>query len=119
MFPLYAVFIRIALYFSIGLLAVTKFPSLGAPGIALAEISITIEAVIMYAWLNKKMDKRIVAWPALVRGLAAAVLSGVVTYGVAVYLPGPGYITSLVGMVAGGILALPIIYPEVRLLFSL
>jgi putative peptidoglycan lipid II flippase len=119
LFPLYAVLIRIALYFSIAILAIRIFPTLGAPAIAIAEFSITIEAIIMFVCLNRRMDKNIVAWSALVRGLIAALISAAVTYGLAVYLPGPAWITSLVGMVVGGFLALPIIYPEIRLLFSL
>jgi putative peptidoglycan lipid II flippase len=119
MVPLYGVLIRIVLYLSIGLLAVNLFPTLGAPAIAVAELSITLEAIILFVWLNRKMERKVIAWSALGRGLLSAILSGAVTYAVAVYLPGPGYITALVGMIIGGVVALPIIYSELRLLFQL
>ncbi|HBG74185.1 MAG: hypothetical protein A2X27_01670 [Chloroflexi bacterium GWD2_49_16] len=119
MVPLYGVLIRIVSYLSIGLLAVNLFPAVGAPVIALAEMAITLEAIILFVWLNRKMERKVIAWSALWRGLLAAILSGAVTYAVAVYLPGPGYITALVGMIIGGVVALPIIYSELRLLFQL
>ncbi len=119
MVPLYGVLIRIVLYIFFGLLAVNFFPTLGAPIIALAEGAIIFEAIILFIWLNKKLDRKFIITPALGRGLLAAILSGAVTYAVASYLPGPGYITALLGMILGGLVALPIIYSEMRLLFQL
>jgi putative peptidoglycan lipid II flippase len=119
MVPLYGVIIRIVLYISLGLLAVNFFPAVGAPAIAIAEAAIIFEAIILYIWLNRRMERKFIIRSALGRGLSAAILSGAVTYAVAFYLPGPGYITALVGMTIGGIVALPIIFSELRLLFQL
>lgn len=117
--PLYGVMIRIIIYLSIGFTAVNIFPEFGTYLIALAEISITIEAIILLIWLNRKLDKKILIPSALVRGLLAAVVGGLTTYGIALYLPGSGVVTAMIGMVIGGLLALPIILPDVRLLFHL
>jgi putative peptidoglycan lipid II flippase len=117
--PLYGVLIRIVVYLSLGLLAVFYFPTIGAPAVALAEIAITLEAVILYVWINRKLDEKVIVWSALWRGALAAIVSGAVTFFVASFLPGPGYISAIVGMVIGGLAALPIIYSEIRQLFQL
>jgi putative peptidoglycan lipid II flippase len=117
--PLYGVLVRIAIYLSMGFLAVTAFSASGTFAIALAELSISVEAIILLFWLKRKMGEKITVFPALVRGLLAAVVGGLSTYGVALYLPGSGVITALIGMVVGGIISLPFILPEVRLLFQL
>jgi len=117
--PFRGVLIRLAVYLTIGVLGITLLHRYGPMAIAFAEFSITVEALALLFWLKKKMPQTITAWAALGRGLLAAVLSGVATYLLALYLPGPGYVTALAGMVAGGLLALPLIWPEVRLLFRL
>lgn len=117
--PLYGVLIRIVIYLSIGFTAIKIFPDFGTYILALAEISITLEALILMYWLNKKLDRHLVLSTALIRGLSSAVVSGIATYLVALYLPGSGVITAMIGMIFGGLLALPIILPEVRLLFQL
>jgi putative peptidoglycan lipid II flippase len=118
--PLYGVVIRIIIYLLFGIIVVKFFPEAGgAPAIALAELAITVEAVILFVWLNHRIIENIIIRYALGRGLLAAVLSGAVTYALAFYLPGPGYITALVGMTIGAFVALPIILPELRLLFRL
>jgi putative peptidoglycan lipid II flippase len=117
--PFRGVLIRLAVYLGIGVLGLTLLRGVGAPVIALAEISITVEALFLLFWLNRKMEKPVTAWGTLGRGLLAALLSGAAAYALALYLPGPGYLTALAGMVAGGLLALPLIWPEIRLLFRL
>jgi len=119
MIPLYGVMIRIVLYLFFGLLGVNLFSTQGAPVIALAEGAIIFEAIILFIWLGRKMERKIFIRSALVRGLLAAILSGAITYILAFYLPGPGYITAMVGMAIGALVALPIIYSELRLLFQL
>jgi putative peptidoglycan lipid II flippase len=118
-YPLFSVLLRMGLYLSIGLLVVNVIPQLGAPGIALAEISIALEAVILLCWLNGRMEVKVSARSALIRGMLAAILGGSATYAIATYLPGPGYLTSSIGMITGGLLAFPIILPEIRKLFHL
>ncbi|MFH2040253.1 MAG: murein biosynthesis integral membrane protein MurJ [Chloroflexota bacterium] len=119
MIPLYGVMIRIVLYLFFGLLGVNLFTTLGAPVIALAEGAIIFEAFILFIWLGRKLERKFFIRSALMRGLLAAILSGAITYFLALYLPGPGYLTAMVGMAIGAFVALPIIYSELRLLFQL
>jgi len=117
--PFRGVVIRLAIYLAIGVAGVTKLKAIGAPVIALAEISITIEALFMLLWLNRRVPKKITAWLSLGRGLLAAAVSALAAYTLVVYLPGPGYVTALVGMAGGGLLSLVFIWRDVRLLFRL
>ena len=118
-YPLYAVIIRMAIYLALGASVMVFFRRFGAPAIAAAELSLTVEALVMLIWLNRRLEQPLDAGAALARGLGAALLGGLAAYGLAVYLPGPGSLTALTGMAAGGVLALPVIWPEVRLLFRL
>jgi hypothetical protein len=54
-----------------------------------------------------------------VKGILAAAVGGLTAYLLAVYLPGSAVLTALIGMVIGGLVALPIIWSEVKLLFKL
>ena len=102
-----------------GLAGVTLFRSVGAPVIAAAELSLLAEAILMLFWLNRRIAPPVRVWTAAGKGLLAAVLSGSVAYGLAVFLPGPGYITALAGMTAGTMLALFLVKSEALLLFRL
>jgi len=53
------------------------------------------------------------------KGLAAALVGGVATYFTALYMPGSAVLTALLGMVVGGLVAIPIIWSEVKLLLKL
>ena len=117
--PLYGVLVRLAIYLSIGLAGVTFFRSNGVPVIASAEMAVLVEALLLLFWLNRRIAPPVRVLPAVLKGLLAAILSGAVAYALAVYLPGPGYITALVGMAAGTILALFVVRSETRLLFRL
>ena len=119
MYPLYAVLIRIGVFLSIGIAGLTFLRGAGAPLIAFAEIALLVEAIIMFGWLSRKMNEPLRVWSAVVRGLLAAVIGGLVTYLLAVYLPGSAILTALIGMFVGGLITIPIIWPEVKLLFRL
>jgi peptidoglycan biosynthesis protein MviN/MurJ (putative lipid II flippase) len=117
--PLFSVLVRMAIYILVGIAAVTLFRSLGAPVLAAAELSLTVEAVFMLIMLNKRLAEPVRVLTAIGRGLAAALISGVAAYGLAVYLPGPGYITALAGMAVGGLIAVGLVWSEARLIFRL
>ena len=119
MYPLYAVFLRIGIFLLIGIAGITLFRDIGAPIIAIAEIALLIEAIVMFGWLSKKMHEPLRVWSAVIKGLLAAVLGGLTAYGLAVYLPGSAVLTSLIGMIVGGLVALPIIWSEIKLLLKL
>jgi putative peptidoglycan lipid II flippase len=117
--PLWGVSLRMLIYIAVGIAGVTVFRQVGVPVIAAAELSLTAEALFMLAMLNRRLERPVQVLTAVGKGLVAALLSGVAAYGLAVYLPGPGYITALAGMAAGGVLAIALVWSEARLLFRL
>ncbi|MCQ3937623.1 MAG: hypothetical protein DPW18_11335 [Chloroflexi bacterium] len=119
MFPLYAVFIRLAIFLAIGVTGVALFSKIGAPVIAFAEIALLIEAVILLGWLSKRTHEPLKTGSSVFKGLLAAILGGIVTYLTALYLPGGAIVTALIGMIAGGLIALGIVWSEAKLLLKL
>jgi putative peptidoglycan lipid II flippase len=119
MVPLYAVLIRLALFLGIGIMGVYLFEEIGAPIIAFAEIALLIEAVILLVWLSRRTHEPLKTDSAIIKGLLAAVIGGVVTYVIALYLPGGAIVTALIGMVIGGLIALAIIWSEAKLLLKM
>ena len=119
MTPLYAVLIRLGIFLVIGILGVTFFSNIGAPVIAFAEIALLIEAIILLGWLSKRTHEPLQTGSAIIKGLLAAVVGGVVTYLVALYLPGGAIVTALIGMVIGGSIAVTIVWSEAKLLLKL
>jgi putative peptidoglycan lipid II flippase len=119
MYPLYAVLIRIGVFLLIGIAGLTLLRGMGAPLLAFAEIALLIEAIVMFGWLSRKMNEPLRVWSAVVKGLLAAVIGGLITYFVAVYLPGSAVLTALIGMLIGGLVVIPIIWSEIKLLFKL
>jgi peptidoglycan biosynthesis protein MviN/MurJ (putative lipid II flippase) len=118
-YPLLGVIIRLIIYLTIGISAITFFKEIGAPAIALAEISLTIEAIILYIWLSRRTHEPLVVWSAVGKGVVAALVGGVTAYGLAVIVPGSAVLTALLGMVIGGLICLPIIWSEIKLLLKL
>ncbi len=117
--PLATIFIRLAVYLGIGISALAFFRSIGAPAIAVAELSLTVEAVIMFVILNRRMHEPLSINGALLKGLVAALFGGGTAYGLAVMLPGSAVATAIIGMIVGTIIALAIVHKEFRLLFNL
>jgi len=119
MYPLYAVAIRLSLFLIIGIVGLTFFPQIGAPVIAFAEIALLIEAIILLSWLSKRTHEPIQTGDSIFKGLIAAVVGGVVTYLVALYLPGGAITTAFIGMLVGGLIALAIVWSEAKQIFNL
>lgn len=117
--PLWGVLVRMSVYIIVGALGVTVFRSVGAPVIAAAELSLTVEAIFLLTLLNRRIKHPLQVLPAAGKGLLAALLSGAAAYGLALWLPGPGYITALAGMAIGAAVAIAIVWSEARLLFRL
>ncbi|HQV94930.1 MAG TPA: murein biosynthesis integral membrane protein MurJ [Anaerolineales bacterium] len=118
-FPLYAVIVRLALFIGIGYFGITLFKHIGAPVIAFAEIALLIESIFLFVWLSRRMHEPIVVWSAVAKGMIAAVIGGVTAYLLAAYIPGSAVLTALLGMTIGGIVCLPIIWSEIKLLLKL
>lgn len=119
MFPLYAVILRLAMFIAIGIAGITLFRDIGAPIIAFAEIALLIESIILFGWLSKRTQSPLRVWSAVLKGLAAALIGGVTAYALAVLVPGSAVLTALLGMTVGGLVALPIIWSEIKLLLKL
>ncbi|HEX2992591.1 MAG TPA: murein biosynthesis integral membrane protein MurJ [Anaerolineales bacterium] len=119
MFPLYAVLLRLAIFLLIGIAGITLFRSIGAPLIAFAEIALLIESIILFGWLSRRLHEPLNVWSAVGRGFLAALIGGVTAYLLALYIPGPAVLTALLGMIIGGLAALPFIWSEVKLLVKL
>ena len=119
MYPLYAVILRLVLFIGIGILGVTYFREIGAPVIAFAEIALLVESIVLFGWLSKRTHEPLQVGNAVLKGLAAAVTGGITAYALALYVPGSAVLTALLGMIVGGLVALPFIWSEARLLFRL
>ncbi len=119
MFPLYAVLLRLTIFLLIGIAGITYFRKMGAPVIAFAEIALLVESIVLFSWLSKRMHEPLHVWSAVGKGLIAALLGGVTAYVLAVIVPGSAVLTALFGMVIGGLVALPFIWSEVKLIVKL
>ncbi|HNO30892.1 MAG TPA: lipid II flippase MurJ, partial [Anaerolineales bacterium] len=119
LFPLYAIVIRLALFLVIGILGITYFKNIGAPVIAFSEIALLVEAIILLTWLSKRTHEPLQTGGSIFKGILAAIIGGVVTYLVALYLPGGAIVTALIGMVVGGLIALAIVWSEAKMLLKL
>jgi peptidoglycan biosynthesis protein MviN/MurJ (putative lipid II flippase) len=117
--PLRGVIIRFIVYLAIGAAVVAFFPQWGAAGIALAEMSLTVEAVFMLIWLNRRVEPSVAVQGAVVRGGLAALIGGAAAYGILMWLPIPGFIAAIVAMTVGGLIAIPFILPYLRLMLRL
>ncbi|GAB1472305.1 murein biosynthesis integral membrane protein MurJ [Chloroflexota bacterium] len=117
--PLYAIGIRLVIFLTIGIVGVTYFKSIGAPIIAFAEIALTVEAVFILSWLSKRTHEPLKTNNAVLKGFVAAGIGGAVTYFIAVYLPGGAIVTALIGMMAGGVIALAIVWSEAKTILKL
>ena len=118
-FPFVGVIIRLVIYLAIGISALLLFRKVGAPAIALAEIALLIEAVILLILLSRRTHERLKLTSAVIRGILAALLGGFITYFIAWKMPGSAVLTALVGMITGAAVALVIIWSEVKLLIKL
>jgi putative peptidoglycan lipid II flippase len=117
--PLVASFVNTLIFISVGAAVLLGHPEWGAPGIALIEMSFTIEATILILWLNRLLPSRVRLGSSLWRGLAAAILGGAVAYALALWLPLSGPVSSLLALPLGAAAALPLIWQEVRTLMRL
>jgi len=117
--PFFSILIRLAIYLGIGISAVLFFQDIGAPAIAFAEIAATVEAVVLLIWLNQRLPERMFVGGSLFKGLLASLIGASAAYSLALMLPGGAIFKALTGMLVGGLIAIPIIWKETRLLFNL
>jgi putative peptidoglycan lipid II flippase len=114
--PLWASALMAALY---TLIAIWWAGWLGAVGIALANsVAFTLQSLLLWFLLNRRYPGVTKVGRTLLRALAASVVGALVVI-VIMQLPFPSLILSLGALLLGGLVALPFIWPEVRLLLRL
>lgn len=124
--PFYGVLLRFGLYVVAGVIILRFFPGLGAPLLALAELTLTFESLFLLFWLRRRLPlpSRPATWwsaplrAALWRGLLAAAIGGGVAW-VAFRLPVAPLLQSLTGAFLGLLLSLPFLRHELRLAMRL
>jgi putative peptidoglycan lipid II flippase len=118
--PMVASILNTAAFIIFGVVVIRQMPQWGTNGIALVGLAYTAEAIFVMWWLNRQLEgPSITGGSSLVRGMLATLIGGASTYLLALYLPGGAIITALVGIIIGGLIVLPIIWKDVRLLFNL
>lgn len=102
------------------ILSLILTPIIGLAGIPLsAALTFTTQAVILLTILNRRFPGLLQMDKTLIRAIAAAVIAGAVTFALIHFLPLSAILTALVALTVGGIAALIIIWPDVRLLVRL
>jgi len=92
---------------------------LGAPGIALANTTaFTLEALLLLWILNRRFPGVLRVRATLLRALLASLAGAALTAAV-MQLPLPTLLSALAGLAAGGLLVLPFIWPEIKILIKL
>jgi len=115
--PLITAGINLTLYVALG-----YFLSgwLGAPGISLADaIAFTIQAAILFLLLNRHLPVRLRLEGSLWRGILAALAGGGATAAIVWFGRGSPVLFAIAGLAAGGLIALPILWKELRILLRL
>jgi putative peptidoglycan lipid II flippase len=88
---------------------------IGLPGIPLAAaVTFTVQAVALLFLLNRKFPGLLNMGKTFVRAAGAAVIGGGVAYGVLAALPVSGPVGAVAGLLAGFVVTLPFIWPEIR-----
>jgi putative peptidoglycan lipid II flippase len=101
------------------ILAILLGFSLGAPGIALANsLAFTIQALILLFLLNRRFHGLLDVRSTLIRVVPASLLAAGLAYGL-LQLPLPALPLAFLSMAAGGVVVLPFIWPELKMLIKL
>jgi putative peptidoglycan lipid II flippase len=115
--PLVGALAQIVLYL---LLAVTLSQALGVVGLALADtLAFTTQAGVLLWLLNRRYAGVLSMGGTLLRALLAAGVGALAAWGIMAFLPLPLLIRTLLGLVVGGLLVLPFIWREVKVLVRL
>jgi putative peptidoglycan lipid II flippase len=117
--PLLASAINVSLYITLGILL---YRPLGAAGISLTDsLAFTTECIILLVMLNRRMVSPLSFGTTFPRALLAALAGGAVA-ALGIRLAGQGLIAVLIAcavMAAGGVVMMPLIWKEFRLLIRL
>ena len=115
--PLVAAFIQAVAFV---ILSLILSPLIGLAGIPLAAaLTFTIQAIVLLIMLNRRFPGLLQLESTGLRVAAAAVLAGLAASTVLLILPISSVPRVLMAVIAGGLIALPLVWREVRLLFNL
>jgi putative peptidoglycan lipid II flippase len=116
--PLWASFLTMVTFI---ILAIVLGYTLGAAGIALANgLTYTGEAVLLWYLLNRRFPGVIAVQGTVLRAIPAALIGGLVVYVLLhLSLPLTGLLLGVFALGVGGLLVLPFIMPELRLLLKM
>jgi putative peptidoglycan lipid II flippase len=93
---------------------------IGLAGIPLAAaLAFTVQALVLLYLLNRRYPGLLEVRSTALRALPAAALAGALGFAVIRWAPFSGLPAILLALVAGGLAALPLIWPEIRLLLKL
>lgn len=114
--PLLTAALNTVLIILLGVLLGFRF---GAPGIALANsLAFTTQALLLLYLLNRRFAGSLRVGRTLLRVVPATILGGLLVYGL-LQLPLPDLPLSVLSLGAGGLVVLPFIWPELKLLIKL
>jgi len=105
------------------LLGLLLAPALGAPGIGLANtLAFSAEAILLLWLVSRKFPGKLIIWKPLLRISFVSAISGAIVFFLLKYISTAAFSTMIstsidTGIIAiGGLIVLPIIWPEVKLL---
>jgi putative peptidoglycan lipid II flippase len=103
------------------ILAIGLGYALGAPGIALANgLAYTAEAALLWYLLHRRFTGVVAVRHTLIRAIPVAVSAGLLVYGfLHLSLPISGIFLGVAALGVGGLLVLPFILPELKLLVKM
>ena len=103
------------------ILAIGLGSAIGVAGIALANgLAYTGEAILLWYLLNRRFSGVVAVRSTLVRAVPVAIVSGLVVFGLLqLSLPVSGVLLGIFALGVGGLLALPLILPELKLLVKM
>jgi putative peptidoglycan lipid II flippase len=115
--PLIAAFIQAVTFV---ILSLILSPIVGLAGIPLsAALTFTTQAIVLLTIMNRKFPGVLQVGNTALRGFASALIAALVTIVLINILPLSTVLRTLIGLIAGGLAAMPLIWREVRILFNL
>lgn len=115
--PMWAAGINSALFVA---LAIAMTRSMGAGGIALAgTVAFTLEAIVLLWLLARRYPGLGDTRSTLLRTAAGSLLGAAALYAVMQWAPLPGFVAALAGMVLGMLLAMAVLWPDLKVFAQL
>ena len=115
--PLIASIINVASFIVLSLLLFRRF---GPVGIGVSNsLAFSVEALILILILRKHYPKIMKHGGAIRRIVLGSITGGIISYALLNALPGPGLIIGSLALLAGGLVVLPFIWPELRQMIRL